>query len=560
MRRVIPILICCAAMLMNSACVKRFESRYPALRWLVDRDQQPIVKPKARQESLYWDGAENQFFHQIERLVQIPDRASDLLHIGNLGTSVEALNTNNFDEVADSTWFTNRLGRRSVSQKEAYRGPNRNKGPDVAGKWTILSAKTVGQTPGFLIKDSRGDLYLIKFDPPGFPELASGAEIVSTRLFYIFGYNVPENYIAYFQPKRLRISSKSTTKDEFGNKIPFRQKDLEAVLINVDKRADGTIRVLASKFLSGEPLGPIPFRGLRPDDKNDRILHEHRRELRGYRILAAFLDHSDSREANSLDMFEKTTTDGRGIVRHYLIDFGNTLGSYGIGPKERGHLYDYFLNYGRVLGSTLALGFYRPYWLRARTLDNAAVGQFESNIFVPHKWKPVYPNPAFQNMTDRDAFWATKILVHLSDGMIRAAINAAEYSDQRVSDYIYKILIERRNKILAHWLVKMCPLTDFKIAHKSQRATIAFVDLAVKSGLHSSSLAQYRFRRRDPRNNQPVTQWQSMRATKINIPFNKRSIIEIRKKITSQKDWSPPIDLLVDGEKRPSLLALRRYY
>ena len=34
--------------------------------------------------------------------------------------------------------------------------------------------------------------YFVKFDPPGLPELGTGAEAVVTRLFHALGYNVPQ--------------------------------------------------------------------------------------------------------------------------------------------------------------------------------------------------------------------------------------------------------------------------------------------------------------------------------------------------------------------------------
>ena len=40
-----------------------------------------------------------------------------------------ALNVNTLDEVPDSSWFTNRLGRRDMTIDEVLRGPNQVDGP-----------------------------------------------------------------------------------------------------------------------------------------------------------------------------------------------------------------------------------------------------------------------------------------------------------------------------------------------------------------------------------------------------------------------------------------------
>ena len=43
--------------------------------------------------------------------------------------------------------------------------------------------------------------YFVKFDPPSNPEMASGAEVITTKFLYAFGYNVPENYMATHSPR-----------------------------------------------------------------------------------------------------------------------------------------------------------------------------------------------------------------------------------------------------------------------------------------------------------------------------------------------------------------------
>ena len=47
------------------------------------------------------------------------------------------------------------------------------------GRWTIVSAKSQGVTPGFFIQDSQGTRFLLKFDPKDQPEMATGAGVVA---------------------------------------------------------------------------------------------------------------------------------------------------------------------------------------------------------------------------------------------------------------------------------------------------------------------------------------------------------------------------------------------
>ncbi len=79
------------------------------------------------------------------------------------------------------------------------RGPNDDTGP-AAGKLTV-NRKANGVSPGFTITDARNRRYFVKFDPPGFPELGTGAEAVVTRLFHALGYTYRRPSSALFVVK-----------------------------------------------------------------------------------------------------------------------------------------------------------------------------------------------------------------------------------------------------------------------------------------------------------------------------------------------------------------------
>ncbi len=110
------------------------------------------------------------------------------------------MNVNTLDEVPDSTWFTNRLGRRPVSIADSSRARTAARGRR-AGPWTIVSGKTEGVQPGLTVRDAAGAVYFVKFDPPSNPEMATGAEIVATKFLHAAGYHVPENYLATIRPR-----------------------------------------------------------------------------------------------------------------------------------------------------------------------------------------------------------------------------------------------------------------------------------------------------------------------------------------------------------------------
>ena len=155
--------------------------------------------------------------------------------------------------------------------------------------------------PGFVIVDSRGNQYLLKFDSPQFAELSSAADVIGSKLFYALGYNTPENYLATMRREALVIDPTTRIDDRDGRPRPMTPRDLDDLLKRAARNSDGTYRVLASKGLSGRPLGPFRYYGTRPDDPNDLVPHQHRRELRALRVFGAWTNLTDLKAANTLD-------------------------------------------------------------------------------------------------------------------------------------------------------------------------------------------------------------------------------------------------------------------
>jgi hypothetical protein len=88
-----------------------------------------------------------------------------------------------------------------------------------------------------------------------------------------------------------------------GEKRPDHDGRRSAWLATTPKLADGRIRALASRYVPGKVVGQFRFTGTRSDDANDIYPHERRRELRGMRVFAAWLNHDDARSINSIDTY-----------------------------------------------------------------------------------------------------------------------------------------------------------------------------------------------------------------------------------------------------------------
>jgi hypothetical protein len=388
---------------------------------------------------------------------------------------VRALNVNTVDEVPDSSWFTNRIGRKEMSVADIVRGPDRVERVDVTG-WKVSGGKPAGVQPGFRMTDPDGQIYQIEIDPPSNPELASGVEMIGTAFYHAIGYNVVDVYLAEIDREALVFAEGATIRDPLnGRRREMKKYDLDNVFNRAARLDNGRYRVLVSRFAPGRPLGNFRYYSRRPDDPNDLVLHEHRRELRGARVFGAWLNHDDSRGINSLDMLE--TTNGRGWIKHYMFDFGSILGSGTVYAQRHrpGNEYMFEQKPGWLTLATLGL-YVRP-WI---TIDYPrvprSVGRLEAEEFDPVKWKPEYPNAAFHNMRPDDAFWAARIVSKFPDAAIRAVVEKAAYSDPAATDFLTKTIITRRDKVVAAWINQVCPVVEPTL---SVDGTLSFRNAAV---------------------------------------------------------------------------------
>ena len=390
-------------------------------------------------------------------------------------TRRRALNVNTIDEVPDSSWFTNRLGARPLTVEDVRRGPNTSDGI-APGPWTVISGKSEGITPGFTIRDTAGIVWFLKFDPPSNPEMASGAEMVSTKLFWAMGYNVPQNHLAVLRRENLVIAADAEQRNEFGRRIPLTAEHVDRLLLRVPKNEDGSYRVLASREVDGKPVGPFKYHGTRPDDPNDVFPHEHRRELRGLRVFSAWLNHDEVRSTNSLDTL--VSEGGRTTVRHHLIDFGSTLGSGSVMAQRARAGNEYIWEARPTMITVLTLGFWVRPWIKVEYPEIRSLGNVEAAFYQPERWKPEYPNPAFDNARADDIFWAARRVMAVSDEMIRAAVDTAQYSDPAARNYLGDVIIARRDKIGLTWLTEVNPLIDFAL---DASGTLTFRNFAAET-------------------------------------------------------------------------------
>lgn len=392
----------------------------------------------------------------------------------NPSEPIAAMGVNTLGEVPDGGWYVKRHYWRPMTNEELLRGPGEGQLPE--GAWKVIAAKTEGVSPGFIIEDEQSRRFIIKFDPRRNLEMATAADVIGSRFFHAFGYHVPEYYIVHFDHGRLTISPDARITDAFGNHRPMSHRDIKELLVQVQPDRDKGYRAVASRFLSGKILGPFRYHGTRRDDPNDVVLHQHRRDLRGLFVFAAWVGHNDIKSLNTLD----TLVEDNGLrsIKHHLIDFGASLGSDSFTAKSPRAGNAHMFEWGLMTKQLLSFGAYVPRWAKAKYPRFPSVGNFESEIFDPEKWKPNYPVPAFENRLPDDEFWAAKQVMAFPDEQIRALVSSGEYSDPAAEEWLASTLIARRDKIGKAYFAKVLPLDRFAV----EAGELRFVDLAVEHG------------------------------------------------------------------------------
>ncbi len=396
-----------------------------------DRSASPCFteqKLAVRRESVPW--------HLFDVTVLSPlERSLHVIRIGRRFFRFPVPSRNLQDgRVIESLFFVDR-DPASLSAQEVRWGPT-----DPVSlpqpPFAITKSKNEGRTAGFFVKDAGGVRYLFKLDPVGAPELLTGAEVVSSKLLHALGYHVPSYEIVQVEPQQLRIDGQSVYRPPRGAPRPFTHDDLRGLLSG--RVRQGTMRVVASKILDGELLGPARFRRFRDCA-----------EIRALKLAYAWLNNIDAKDHNSLLVW-----DGRRTVG-YLIDFGTSLGADAGkgGPKSPCAGWTNVVDLQQASVTLLTFGLSPSRCDTDAKPVSAAVGLFSPRM-DPDRWKPYAPNLAFLEIDEEDARWMAGRLDRVSHEQIEAAVAAGRYSDPGDAAYLVEVLEARRHAIIARYLTQ----------------------------------------------------------------------------------------------------------
>ena len=490
--------------------------------WKAD-DDRPIPEPAVDHGSdhVWLDGTWTTTVYQLRHWLD-PHTLGVRLHVVR---PREAADVNALDEVPDSAWFTNRHGRHRLSAAELAAIPRRGHPPAEDGPLVVVSLKSRGMTPGFLVQDAKGDRYLVKLDPPGFPDVPTGAEMVCTSILWALGWNVPENHLVRFDPARL---------------APARGVEgLADVLARAGRLPDGRLRAVASRLIPGIPKGGFRTLGRRRDDPNDSVPHQDRRALRGLRVVAAWLNYTDARRGNFYDSFvpDPSRADHAGHLVHYLLDFSSALGAGNDDWKPPRYGHEYVFDPSTTLERVVTFGAVEPSWAHV-PLAHPALGYLDAASFDPVAWRTTYPNPLFDAATGRDDFWGAKLVASLDADELRLVARAGEWTDPRAADVLADILAARARRIAAAYFDwrRIAPLDGFAV----ERGALRFRDLAIAAGVADAAGVVYRVR-------SGGGDWWTLAEPAVPLdPTLSATTVELATSHDGGVHWSPPTRVTVE--------------
>lgn len=439
-----------------------------------------ICAPEEFTSYLYWDLADKSVFRPTSRFFAVRPGG-------------ESVDVNSMDEVPDSSWFTNRVGVRDLTNEEREGGfcASQKKLPARAepGTWLVDQGKADGVTPGFRVKVPEAGKFMFKADRLATPLRASTAEAVGARLYWAAGFGAPCNFVTVLDPKALRLEPGLVATNDLGQKVPFDAKSLADVLAQAAPEPGG-VRMGVSQWLPGRPLGPFTYDGVWDADPRDVVPHEDRRELRAARLMAAWISHYDAREQNTMATWMAKDPDAPdsapGHVVHWYLDFGDSLGTKTkIDDLSRRYGRAYLFDPGEVLTDFATFGAIVRPW-ETVTWPNGIFPYFTDEGFVAEDWKPGYPNPAFSRMTEHDGAWMARIIAWMDERIVKPAVDAGKLPPNDAA-FLFRTLMGRRAAILRRYLAKLSPIGNLRVAGRA----ICGVDLARRAGVFDDGRFRY---------------------------------------------------------------------
>ena len=436
----------------------------------------------------------------------------------------EARDINSIDQVPASSWFIPRLGFETISEKEIVAGAT-ELGPPKS-PITIIKIRKKKDNPRLFIRDVRNIYYLLKFDPFDYPCISTTTSFIVNRLFWSFGYHVPESHLFYLNKDEIQILQE----------LNISKEDINKIFNKFASPVNDKYRSIAIRIIEGLPLGPAPEKGVRNDDPNDLFPHHERRVLRGLKVFCSFTNMCDISSGNIFDIY--VGEENKGYIKHYLIDFDDSFGTHAARNQQLWAGFNHVFSIPQILKNFITFGLTIDEWERLKETQWKSVGTFEASAFNPVEWKETHSFAPIRYSQPSDDYWAAKILSELKEHHIKALIKAADYPEPAAADYIIQTLIERRAKIINHFYRDLSPLEFIKNTNNS----FTFQDVSKLSLMPKPTNTKYSvqlFNEKNKRINTRTIQYNDSSYIKVEIKNDLLSSSYITFKISSNFENQP---------------------
>jgi len=374
----------------------------------IDTDDVPVDKaPAPMWVSTDWEAIAGLFFRPVLRALKVEKFQP-------------SVNVNSMDTVPDSTWFrTKALPSPAAMGRGACDGVPKPKAP--------FMLRLLRENPSAVqVTDANGKNWIFRVDETLQPERASTSSIVISRVLHGLGYNTACVMPAMVARKEFD-ESQVLSFDKRG--APQAYDDMQLVdFLAEGYRVSEHVRVRAILEPDGNYLGGWALAGERPDDPNDAIPHELRRDLRGLKFVAAWLGWVFPPPEGTADFFQSDQ-----LVHHFFLDPHGGLGlAVPDVPSEFNESIGttYVFDAADIGVNLFTFGAVRRPPKRSPPHPDAEnFGNYPTLDFELKKWKPLFPVEAWVQARPADLAWMARITADWTPEHIARIVDAAELDD-----------------------------------------------------------------------------------------------------------------------------------
>jgi hypothetical protein len=176
----------------------------------------------------------------------------------------------------------------------------------------------------------------------------------------------------------------------------------------------------------------------------------------------------------------------------------------------------------------------------------AEAGRIEADFFDPSRWKPQYPNPAFDRMLADDGFWAAKIVARFSDEAIRRIVATGDFLSKDAERYLAEMVMRRRDKIVEYYFRQLNPLDGFVV-----KGSLLFRNLGAERALAPVEAYEFQWFAFDNLTRERASLGGPGRAIATRIPLpateGEYRVVRIRTLSAAEPRWSKAVEVYLRG-------------